>query len=107
MAVASPSRLGLVQRMISVDALVVEAGQQLADPQLVGADALDRADGALQHVVAAVELAGLLDRHDVARLLDHADHRGVAAGVGADVALAALGDVEAARAERDLAPWPR
>ena len=99
---ASPSMLGLVQRMISVDALVVEAAEQLLDPELVGPDALDRADRALQHVVAAPELAGLLDGHDVAGLLDHADHGGVAARVGADRALVALGDVEAPGAERDL-----
>ena len=57
------------------DALRLDAGQQLLDPQLVGADALDRADRALQHVVAAVELAGLLDRHEVPGLLDDAQQR--------------------------------
>ena len=69
--------------------------------QLVGSDALDGADGALQHVVAPVELAGLLDGHQVAGLLDHAHDRGVAAGVGADAAQVALGHVEAGLAERD------
>ena len=56
-----------------LDALGVEAGEQLLDPQLVGPDALDGADGALEHVVATLELAGLLDGDDVAGLLDHAD----------------------------------
>ena len=54
-----------------------------------------------QHVVAAVELAGLLDRDDVAGVLDHAQHRGVAPVVGADRAQLALGHVEAALAEPD------
>ena len=68
--------------------------------QLLGTDALDRADRALQHVVAAVELLGLLHRDDVAGLLDHAQDRGVAPVVGAEPARGALGDVEAPLAER-------
>ena len=72
------------------DPLGVEAGQQLADPQLLGADALDRADGALQHVVAAPVLAGLLDGDDVAGLLDHAEDGRVPPGVAADLALDVL-----------------
>src|SRR5690606_1905294 len=84
------------------DALPLDAVEQLPHPQLVGADPLDRADRPLQHVVPAVELAGLLDRHQVAGLLDHADDAGVTAGVGADAALLALGDVEAGAAERHL-----
>src|SRR5699024_5096130 len=65
---------------------------------LVGADALDGADGALQDVVAASELAGLLHRDQVAGFLDHADHGGVTAVVVADAAQGTLGEVEAASA---------
>ena len=66
-----------------------------------GPIALDRRDRALQHVVATAELAGALDRDDVARLLDHAEQRGVAPIVAAERAQLALGDVEAAPAPRD------
>ena len=51
----------------SRDIVAIEkTGEQLADLQLVGADAFERAHRAEQHVVAAAELAGLLDRDDVA-----------------------------------------
>src|SRR3712207_7714793 len=50
---------------------------------------------AAQHVVAAAELAGALDRDHVLVLLDHAEHGGVAPRVTADPALVVLGDVEA------------
>ena len=69
--------------------------QQLLDPQLLGPDALDGRDRALQHVVAAGELVGALDGDDVARLLHHAERRGVAPVVEAEAAELALGDVEA------------
>ena len=62
----SPSVLGFVQRIDLLDALGLDAGEQLADLQLLGADALERAHRAEQHVVAAVELAGALDGDDVA-----------------------------------------
>ena len=47
-----------------------QPGHQLGEPQVVGADAFDEADGAAEHVVAAAELAGALDGHDVLGLLD-------------------------------------
>src|SRR5919202_417164 len=56
-----------------------EALHELLDAQVVGPHALDRADGAAEHVVAAAELARLLDRDHVLRLLDDADDRRVAA----------------------------
>ena len=55
-----------------------------------------------EHVVPAAELARLLDRDDVLRLLDHAQHRHVAARVAADPALLVGGDVAADVAEPDL-----
>src|SRR6478609_4000559 len=81
------------------DGAVGEPHHQLADAQLVGPDAVDRRDRPAQHVVAALELAGALDSHDVLVLLDHAQHRLVAPRVAADPALVVLGDVEADRAE--------
>ena len=57
MAVASPSRFGLVQRITSVMPLLLHPDQELADPELVGPDPLDGVEGPLQHVVPAVELA--------------------------------------------------
>ena len=83
------------------DAFTVDARQQLADLQLIGADPLDGTDGAHEHVVAAAVLAGLLHGHDVAGLLNHAHDGGVPALVRADRALRPLGDVEAASAEGD------
>lgn len=84
------------------DRSVGETGKQLANPQVVGAHALNGADGPAEHVVAAPELAGPLDRDDILRLLHHADDRLVAARVAADVALLLLRDIAAHRAEADL-----
>jgi hypothetical protein len=75
---------------------------QLGDAQLLGADAVDRRDGALEDVVEAAELAAALDGQDVERLLDDAELGGVAARVAADAAEVALGDEEAAAAGADL-----
>ena len=50
----------------------------------VGTDAALRREGAEQHVVEAVILAGALERLDVERLLDDADAAPVAPRVGAD-----------------------
>ena len=84
------------------DGAVGQPDHQLADPQLVGSDAVDRRDRAAEHVVAAAELAGALDRDDVLVLLDHAQHARVAPRVAADPALLVLGDVEADAAELHL-----
>ena len=84
------------------DAVARDPVQQLLHAKVVGPDALERRDRAAQDVVPALDHAGLLDRRLVLRLLDHADHRGVAAGVAADAAQLALGDAEALAAEPDL-----
>ena len=73
-AVVSPSTFGFVATTTSVTVAVAEALDELADAQLLGPDAVDGRDRAVQHVVEAVELAGALDRDEVARLLDDADH---------------------------------
>src|SRR5690606_20295774 len=84
------------------DALGTDPRDQLADPQLLGAHALEVVDRSLQHVVAAAVLAGALHRDDVAGLLHHAQDVGVTPGIRADAAQLALGDVEALAAEADL-----
>ena len=78
-----------------------DAREQLLDAQLLRSDALDRRDRALQHVVATAELAGALDRDDVARLFDDAHDMRVAPFVAAERAELAFGDVEATPAPRD------
>src|SRR6266540_3045205 len=81
------------------DPVRLDPREQLADVQVVRADALDGADRPTDDVVAAAELARLLDRHQVARLLDHAHQGRVAAWVLADPAGVAFGDVPAVAAE--------
>ena len=54
-----------------------DALDQLADLEVFGADALDGRDGAVEDVVAALELAGTLDGQDVERLFDDAQHAGL------------------------------
>src|SRR5215210_3341152 len=80
----------------------LDARVELRDLEVARLDAVDRRERAAQHVVAPAVLVGALDRDHVARLLDDADQRRVAARVGADGAAGALGEVEADLAERDL-----
>ncbi len=54
--------------------------------QILGPDAVERGQRAEQHVVAAAELAGALEREEVVRLLDHAERPRVARGIAADAA---------------------
>jgi hypothetical protein len=81
----------------------------LADPaheglegQVPGAHPLEQADRAEQHVVEAPVAAALLHGEHVLRALDHAEHRLVAAGVGADGAGVGLAHVEAGLAGLDV-----
>ena len=62
-----------------VDILLADAGQQLADADILRPDALHRGDGAVQHVIAALEIAHALHGGHVARVAYHADHAVVAA----------------------------
>ena len=85
-----------------VDRGLLHAVDELGDVQVGGLHAVERAEGAAQHVVEAVELARALDGDDVGRLLDDADEARLAARVGADGAQLAFGEVEALPAEPDL-----
>ena len=93
--------------MTSTNGVAVARGrvgplEQLADPQPVRADPVDRRDRAVEDVVEALELAGPLEGEDVERLLDDAQPGRVAARVAADRAERLVADVEAALAEDDL-----
>src|SRR5439155_1075078 len=78
---------------------VNEAPEQLVDPQVLRLDAVERRERAPEDVVQAAELARPLDRDEVDRLLDHADHRVIAASVAADRTDFLLGQVPALVAE--------
>ena len=106
-AVASPSMLGFVARMTSVMSSSVMRAEQLLHAQLLGADALDRRDRALQHVVATTELVRAFDRDDVARLFDDAHDVRVAPFVAAERAELAFGDVVSSAGTTSRGPWRR
>ena len=89
MAVASPVVVGLVASTTSVDAARLDAAHELRDLEVGRVDPVDRRERAAEHVVEAAELVRPLDRDHVLRLLDDADHLGVAPRVLADVAPAA------------------
>ena len=57
-----------------LDLALPDALHQALDLELLRPDAAQRRERAVQHVIAAVELARGLDAHDVVRLLHHADH---------------------------------
>src|SRR3712207_8230309 len=52
-----------------------------SDADVLRLDAVDRRQRAAEDVVATAELVGALDRHDVAELLDDADHARIPPGV--------------------------
>ena len=103
-AVASPSTLGLVAMMTSDRSAsgAAEPADQLGDAQVVGTDALERRQQAVQHVVAAAEVPAAIDRDQVRRRRDHADRVGLAPRVAAQRARIVLGHVHADRAQPDL-----
>src|SRR5699024_2275391 len=67
-----------------LDLAVLQAGHELLDAQIVRADPGHRVDRAAEDMVETAVFAGALDGHDVLGLLDHADHRSVAARVLTD-----------------------
>ena len=71
---------------------VAEADEERLDLELVGADAVERRDRAVEDVVAAVELVRALDREEIGRLLDDADRLVAPLRVGTDAARVALGE---------------
>jgi len=82
--------------------LAVEPADQLGDADVIGPDALERRQQPVEHVVAALEVAPPVDRDQVRRGGDHADHLGLAARVAAHRARVGLGHLHADRAQPDL-----
>jgi hypothetical protein len=85
------------------DAVRGDTREQAVDPEVGRLDPVERREGAAEDVVEPSVLARALHRHDVDRLLDHADDGPVATCVLADVAELGLGQVPALAAE----PNPR
>src|SRR5438105_5633424 len=83
---------------------VVEARDQLLQLELIGSDAVERRERAVQHVVAAAELPGALDGEQIGHRLDYADHPPVALGVAAEGTRILGRQVATGRAETDLLP---
>ncbi len=98
-AVASPVVFGFVARTTSTTPLESTRLKQLVDPEILGIDAVERRQGAAEHVVEAAVLVRPLQGHDVGGLLDDADDRPVAPSVAADLAGLVLGPVAALVAE--------
>ena len=82
-----------------LDAALLDAIEQLADPEIRRLDAVEGGEGAAEHVVEAPVLVRPLEGDDVDRLLDDAHDRAVAPRVRADGAELVLGQVAAVAAE--------
>src|SRR5712691_5858189 len=83
-------------------ALRLQPHQQFLDFQLIGPHAIEGAEGAVEHVIAAAELASALHREQVGHARNHADDARVALRVAADRAGILRGEVAADRAEPHL-----
>src|SRR5207248_4014015 len=75
--------------------LAVQPRDQFFEFELIGPDAVERGERAVQHVVPAAELARALHREQIGDRLDHADDPGVALRVGADRARILRGQIAA------------
>ena len=99
---ASPSTVGLVARMTSSISPLADPGHQIGDAQLLGPDAVQRRERAVEHVVDAVKMARLFDGGDVGRFLDHADNLLIARRTAAVDAGIDVGNVVADGAQTQL-----
>ena len=86
------------------DLLLPHPLHQLADAELVRADAVKGGDDAVQHMVAALKPDRALNRHEIPWRLHHAQDMPVAARACADRAQLLLRVVEAPGAEAYLFP---
>ena len=98
---ASPVMVGFVARTISSTPPCSMRASRPADPEIRRLHAVEGRQRTPENVVEAAELECPLERDDVDRLLDHADHRAVAARVRADGAKLLLREVSAFAAEAD------
>src|ERR1700733_5975469 len=85
-----------------IDIAGIYARDEVRDTQLFRADAMQRRDGPVEDMEDSVEVFGLLDRGDVGRLFDDANHALVAGWAGAIHAWIDVGDVVAHRAEAQI-----
>ena len=76
--------------------------EEFRDPQILRADAFDRRQSALEHVIQTLVLARSLDRDDVGRVLHDTDDRGIAPGRAAVLTQFLIRHVEALLAEANL-----
>ncbi len=76
-AVVSPSTFGFVATTTSSTPPSATRAEKLSHAKLFRPDAVDRGDGALQHMVLSPELTRTLDRYKIAWFLDNADDRGI------------------------------
>jgi hypothetical protein len=76
--------------------------QQTLDAQLLRPDAAQRRDGAVQHMIQALELPRGLDGQNIVRLLHHADDGMIAMRIAAVIAQIAVADVVADGANSEL-----
>jgi hypothetical protein len=87
---------------VILDLALPDALHQASDLQRVRTKAAQRRERAVQHVVAAFELARGFHARDAVRLFHHAHNGGVAARVGTVTAKLAVADVVAHAAEAQL-----
>ena len=69
-----------------IDIFGFEPGKKLAYPDLIGADAIERGQYALEHVIAPFEGAGLLDGQEIGRTFHDADLPNVSGRIAANAA---------------------
>ena len=91
---ASPSTFGLVARMTSSTRRAGDARDQLtADAQVIGTNALQRSQDAVQDVIAASEATGSFDRQQIGRMRNHTQQPIIAGWIAAHLAGIVLGQV--------------
>src|SRR3954466_9788822 len=81
--------------------LLADPLDELRYPQILRLDTVQRRERSTEHMIQAPILPRTLYRTDVVRVLHGTDDRGIAPGIGTDVALLGLGQVEAALTRTD------
>jgi len=90
-----------------VDAARRHPLDQLADAEVLGANPFERREPPAEHVVAAGEQLGPVERPQVGDVLDHAQQARVAAGIGANATRIARVDIAADMALDECVPHRR
>jgi len=84
------------------DIALIDSPHQIANPQLLGADSEQRRDGAMQHMVDAVEVPRLFNGADIGRFFYNADHLMIASRIAAIDTRVDIGNVVALRAKPQI-----